>query len=246
MTPEEAEVYYADLAQMVSDAGFNAVLGPVVDVDCGSPVISGLKRSFSADPEKASCYGKALVLALRAKNIKSCLKHYPGHGSAKGDTHLGVVDTTKQWKPEELDPFHKLIEADCADMVMTAHIYNKNLDEKYVATLSPEVLDRKLRKEGRFEGVIVTDDMHMGAIQLAYGFEEAVIQSIAAGGDLLIFSNNPAAAKTVPNFKPDPDIPEKVIAMVAKALQDGKITRARIRQSYDRIVKLKASLRGDK
>jgi beta-N-acetylhexosaminidase len=241
MTAEQAEEHYASMARMISSAGFNLTFGPDVDLDIppGSPVIGGKERSYGEDPSKVEAYGGAFVDGMRRHGVLSCLKHFPGHGSARGDTHAGLVDVTQTWEERELEPFYRLIRKGRADMVMTAHIFNKRVDDRYVATLSEAVLGGRLREDAPFDGVIITDDMHMGAIQLNYGLEEAVVQTLRAGADMLCLSNNPAAAKGVPAFKPDPALPETVVDMLVSAVKDGRLSEERVEASYRRILKLK-------
>lgn len=243
MSVREAEEHYASMARMIAEAGFNLTFGPDVDVDIppGSPVIGGKDRSYGADPGTVEAYGGAFVDGMRRHGVLSCLKHFPGHGSARGDTHAGLVDVTETWQPKELEPFYGLIRKGKADMVMSAHIFNKKVDARYVATLSPAALEGRLRKEAGFDGVVITDDMHMGAIQLNYGLEEAVAQALRAGADMLCVSNNPAAALGVEGFKPEPELPRMVVEMLVKAVKDGRLSQERVDASYRRILKLKAA-----
>ena len=115
---------------------------------------------------------------------------------------------------------------------MTAHIMNKNIDSENPATLSSLFLQDILRNELGYKGVIISDDMQMGAIVDNFGFEEAIIKSINAGCDLLGFSNNN-------NHEYDENIAEKAVNVIKKAVQDGKISEKRINESYDRIIALK-------
>jgi beta-N-acetylhexosaminidase len=116
-------------------------------------------------------------------------------------------------------------------MVMTAHIVNTDIDPDYPATLSPLFLQSILRKQLDYKGVIVSDDMQMGAIAKNYGFEDAVIRSINAGCDLLILSNN--------NDSYDENIASKAIDVIFEAAKDGRITAETINNSYSRILDLK-------
>lgn len=244
MNPKHAESYYRDMASMVASAGFNMVLAPVVDLDSDqpSPVIGGRERSFSADPDKVAAYAAAFIHAFRSRKLLTCLKHFPGHGRAPGDTHDGWVDATRTWSEDELKPFFKLIKLGQADMIMTAHIFNKRIDPDHVATMSSQVLQGLLRRRGQFKGVIITDALDMGAIQEKYGFQDAVVRAISAGADLLLFPNNPAA-KDVIGLKPGPDLPERVIMAVEESVQSGKLTEKRIDASYRRILTLKKALK---
>src|SRR5207244_3754254 len=114
----------------------------------------------------------------------TCAKHFPGHGSSAADTHHDLGDLTATWREEELVPFKEILSGEApADMVMTAHLFNKKWDENYPATLSPKILKDYLRGQLGFQGVVVSDDLHMGSILKNYGFEEAIVLAVNAGVD---------------------------------------------------------------
>jgi beta-N-acetylhexosaminidase len=135
---------------------------------------------------------------------------------------------------QELLPYKLLIENGYNDMVMTAHIMNQNIDENYPATLSPLFLQNILREKIGFNGVIVSDDMNMGAIVDHYGFGEGLIMAINAGCDLLILSNNGLE-------KYDELIPYKAVDAIFNAVKENLISKEQINQSYNRIQSLKES-----
>lgn len=229
-TASEAEKLSLELKNL----GFNMNFAPVVDVDINptNPVIGGLERSFSADPQNVFEQAKTFIEKQKANGIISVAKHFPGHGSSENDSHLGLVDVTKTYKIEELTPYRELQKEGILEVVMTAHIINTHIDRDYPATLSPYFLQNILRKEIGFKGVIVSDDMQMNAIASNYGFEEAVTRAINAGCDILIISNNSTSLY-------DEQLPYKTIDVIYKAVKDRKISRKTISESYDRIMKLK-------
>ncbi|MGE4339012.1 MAG: glycoside hydrolase family 3 N-terminal domain-containing protein [Pigmentiphaga sp.] len=253
LTPAQAYELYRDQARLVRDAGFNFNLAPVADLrgipgdpagDPGSPVIGGLERAFSSDPATVALYAGEAVRAHRAEGVLTSLKHYPGHGLARGDSHRGLVDITDDYQPIEREPFRALIGAGLADSVMGAHLVHRGVDAEFPVTLSSRYLGPWLREQDGFGGVIVTDDLHMGAIQRYHDFEEIVIRAIQAGNDLLIFSNNPAAAPEVEGFEPRHDLPLQVIAVVRAAIERGELTEARIEWSYQRLQTLRSRAAG--
>jgi beta-N-acetylhexosaminidase len=191
-----------------------------------------LERSFSDDPENVYSYAKSFIEGLHQSNIIPAIKHFPGHGSSTNDSHLGIVDVTNTYKEEELLPYKLLIEDGYNDMVMTAHIINKNIDENYPATLSPLFLQNILREELNFKGVIVSDDMQMRAIIDHYGFEEGLIMAINAGCNLLILSNNGTGEY-------DELIPYKAVDVIVDGVKNNLISVDQINQSYNRIQFLK-------
>jgi len=214
--------------------GINLNFAPVVDVNINkdNPVIGHIERSFSDDPVKVYEHAGYFIDAMHEFNIITAIKHFPGHGSSTEDSHLGLVDITDTYNEEvELFPYKKLIEDNKTDIIMTAHIMNRNIDPVNPATLSSIFLNDILRGILKYEGVIVSDDMQMGAIVDNFGFEEAIIKAINAGCDLLIFSNNS------PIY--DENIAQKAIEVIKKAIDEGKISEEEIRNSYNRIKELK-------
>jgi beta-N-acetylhexosaminidase len=161
------------IGMTLKKAGINMDFAPVVDVNrnAANPVIGALQRSFSDDPRIVARFAESFINGLHDQGIISCLKHFPGHGSSQGDSHLGFTDVTESWDSSELYPFRKIISENKADMVMTAHIFNARLDRDFPATLSRRVIHGQLRGRMGFKGVIVTDDMQMQAVSGEYGFK---------------------------------------------------------------------------
>lgn len=250
-TPVQARSTYNAMASMVAQAGFNFNFGPVVDLrgdwldpqkKAVSPVVGQLQRSFSDDPARVVLYATQFIQAHREAGVLTSLKHYPGHGLAIGDTHLGLVDVTTTAQSVEQWPFQQLVSAGLADSVMTAHLVNRNVDPDWPVTLSERFIGPQLRVRDGFQGVVVTDDLHMGAIQLEHSPREAVVRAILAGNDLLVFSNNPAAASAVPGFKPRYDMGTQVAGLVREAIERGELTPAQIDVAWQRLSRLRSRL----
>lgn len=220
------------IARTLASLGINLNFAPVVDLDANpdNPVIKGKRRSFAADPETVARHAKEFAQAHRTHGILTCAKHFPGHGSAAGDTHLGLVDVTTTWHERELIPFQRLIEAGLADMLMSAHVINRHLDSDHPATLSRAVQTGLLRDRLGFTGVLTSDDMGMRAISSHYGLEKSVILAVMAGVDVLCFGNN---------LTYDPDIAPKVVDIIFRAVESGMISRSRIDESHARVMALK-------
>jgi beta-N-acetylhexosaminidase len=228
--------YFGELiADMLSKSGFNQNLAPVVDLDINpeSPAIGAIERSFSDKPDVVVRHSKIIIEEHRKKNIITTLKHFPGHGSAGSDSHYGFTDVTDTWQEKELEPYRQLITNNYADVVMTAHVFNSKLDPHYPATLSSKVINGILRTELGFKGVVITDDMNMGAITNHYGLETAIELSINAGADILIFANN---------LIYEENIAIKAHSIIINLVKKGKISHARINQSYERIMNLKKGI----
>jgi beta-N-acetylhexosaminidase len=223
-------------AATLASVGINLNLAPVVDLDANpdNPIIKGKKRSFAADPEKVARHAAQFAAAHRAHGVLACAKHFPGHGSARGDTHLGLVDVTDTWHERELIPFQRLIEAGQIDAIMSAHVFNAKLDPERPATLSPRVLSGILRERLRFDGVVFSDDMEMRAISSHYGIENSVPAAINAGVDVLCFGNN---------MSYDPDIAPKAIEILLRAVETGRVSPARIDEAHRRVLTLKRRAR---
>lgn len=227
--------YAARMASTLYEMGFNMNFAPVVDVNtnASSPAIGAIKRSFSADTAIVAAQASIVIEQHRNKKIFCSLKHFPGHGSAGADSHLGFVDVTQTWQALELAPYRALIASGAADLIMTAHIFHQQWDEQYPATLSKNVLTGLLRGELGFEGVIISDDMNMSAIAAFYSPEEAYRLAIEAGVDILLVANN---------LEFDLHAGSKAHAIVKQLVLDGVISEERIQASYERIMKLKRGL----
>ena len=220
------------IASTLSAHGFNLNLAPVVDLDAhpDNPIIKGKRRSFSADPEAVARHAADYIRAHRAQGVLTCLKHFPGHGSATGDTHLGLVNVSATWTDRELIPFQRLITAGLCDVIMSAHVFNAHLDPERPATLSRAVITGILREKLGYTGVITSDDMGMKAISSHYGLENSLPLAINAGIDVLCFGNN---------LHYHPDIAPRAIAILENAVTSGRIPLARIDESCQRVLALK-------
>jgi beta-N-acetylhexosaminidase len=220
------------LAATLEEYGFNLNLAPVVDLSSNpdNPVIAFKERSFSADPALVTAHAAEFIKSHHRKNILTCLKHFPGHGSSRDDSHLGLVDVTSYWNEDELIPYRSLINQGLCDMVMTAHTFNTSIDPDYPATLSKATIDGILRKQLGFNGVVVSDDLYMGAIIQHYSYETAVEKAINAGVDLLVIANDKLY---------HPEIMPHTIGFLVALVQQGRIAPERIDQACGRIMALK-------
>lgn len=220
------------MAGWLYDGGINVNLAPVADVNINpvSPAIGNLDRSFSKIPDTVFHHCYWFIDEFNQKNIINTLKHFPGHGSADTDSHLGFTDITTTWADSELVPFHKLFQSGYKDFVMTGHLYNANLDSVHPSSLSFNVTTNLLRDELGFDGIVITDGMFMGAITNNYSFEEAVTLAINAGNDILLYTTNKINNKS---------LVDSVVSIVLKKINDGIITESRIEDSYNRIMEMK-------
>ncbi|MEM6737454.1 MAG: glycoside hydrolase family 3 N-terminal domain-containing protein [Bacteroidota bacterium] len=231
---DSTRFYARQTANMLSSLGINMNYAPVVDINLNpeNPVIGQIERSFSKDYHKVIKHAYIVIDEHRKKNVVPVLKHFPGHGSSRNDTHIGLTDVTETWQMEEVYPYSALIDSGNVNAIMTAHIVNRTLDKtKNPATLSKRVVTGLLRDFLQFDGVIISDDMQMGAINNEYGLREAIRLSLLAGVDILLFANNVLDGDRVSS---------SVIHSIIKDLVFDKVIGIdRIRTSYKRIIKLK-------
>jgi beta-N-acetylhexosaminidase len=239
-SPGVAERLYGEMADELAEVGFNMNLGPVVDLNMNpsNPVIGARGRSFSDDPATVTALAAAFIKGHRAKKIATVAKHFPGHGSSRVDSHKRLADVSETWREIELEPYRRLNEEGLLDAVMLGHLYHprfSDLDD-VPASLSLKAT-RALRSENwlGFDGVIVSDDMEMGAVRNRMTPQELAVKAVQTGTDLLVFSN-------VKNR--DPEIGPKIHAALMKGLCEGHISRQRVEQAYERIMALKESLKG--
>jgi len=223
------------IAQTLRSVGINLNLAPVVDLNVNpqNPIIGSLGRSFSADPAVVTAQAGAFIEGHRPAGVKTTLKHFPGHGSSTGDTHLGVVDVTNTWTATELQPFSNLIRERLPDAVLTAHVFNAKLDPAHPATLSKPTVTGILRERLGWRGLVISDDMQMGAIRKAFGYEEALRLAIEAGIDILTIAQQQVF---------ESGIVARTIDLIAGLVAKGTLSEARIDESYQRILALKAAI----
>ncbi len=235
--PDTTAKYAAATAKCLHELGFNLNFAPDADLDVNRecPIIGKYDRSFSADPAVVAANARIWLEEQQKQGVTGCIKHFPGHGSATGDTHVGMADITRTWSKKELEPFKTLIAAGVVDVVMTAHVFNAKLDKQYPATMSKKIITGILREQLGFSGVVVTDDLAMDAMVKYYTFDEILLKAIEAGADMLCLSNNGRE-----NY--DPHIARKALDSIYKAVKAGKISPARIDESYQRIIQLKSKM----
>ncbi len=219
------------LGLQLANYGFSLDFAPVLDVNVTptNPVIGAVDRSFSSDPIIVSEKGIAFMKGLQKSNIISVGKHFPGHGSSTTDSHLGFVDITSTYKNYELDPFKSACQAGIKS-IMIAHVYNKNVDPIYPATLSSKHI-QKLKDIGCKNQLIISDDMDMRAISLRYGRKTALIRAINSGIDVIIISNNVTGYDKEAFFK--------ARKIVFDAVKSKEIPMERINEAYEKVKSLK-------
>ena len=206
--------------------GFDIDFAPVADVNTNPENIVIGPRAFSDDPAVAAPMMTNYLQGLKDANIVGCIKHFPGHGDVKADTHYGYAQTWKTWAEMldcEIITFRAGIKWGC-QLIMTAHISAPNvIGEDIPSTMSSVILQDKLRRELGYQNIIVTDAMDMGAITQQYSSGEAAVGCIKAGADIVLCPQNFVVA----------------FDAVVDAVNNGALTEERINQSVRRILALK-------
>ncbi|MDQ1326274.1 MAG: beta-N-acetylhexosaminidase [Campylobacterota bacterium] len=234
LNPSQIKTTYRKMGLELQGVGINYNLSPVVDLALNprNQVIYGLGRSFGKDPKSVAAFASIFIDAMHQHHVLTSLKHFPGHGSSLGDTHKGFVDVTHVWKETELEPY-RLLKAK-ADTVMVAHVFNQKLDPDYPASLSFKTVTQKLRQNLGYRGVVVTDDLQMGAISQKYGLRDTLKLVINAGNDLLLFGNQLDPQKAVST--------KTLVGLIAELVKSGEIKEENIDKAYRRIQRLKEKL----
>lgn len=217
------------LAKAVKSSGFNMDFAPVLDINSNpkNPVIGS--RSFGNNAELVSRLGIAEMKGLEDEGVIPVVKHYPGHGDTSVDSHLElpvIGKTAAELAKLEWLPFQAAIQ-EKADAVMVAHILFPKLDPDRPASLSKVIIGQQLRKQMGYEGVVITDDLTMGAIVKNYSLPAAAVDTVLAGSDILLVAHE---------YKNE----QAVRAALLKNVKNGTIPETRIDESVYRILALKA------
>lgn len=223
------------MAATLKSVGFNLNFAPVLDLDLNknSGVIGRLNRSFSDDPEVVSRLARRFIDLFNQQGIACVGKHFPGHGSAEGDSHEDAVDVSHTFLRKELTPYQQLINgAHPPAMIMTAHVINRQLDESGLpASLSYKILTGLLREQYGFDGVIISDDLQMPAIARYFSLEDSLTLTINAGTDMLIFANQLGFVSAT-----------EIIDCIEGLVRQERVAVERIDEAYSRVVRLKRAL----
>jgi beta-N-acetylhexosaminidase len=225
--PAEARRIAGATASTLKAMGIDLNLAPVVDLNVNplNPSIGAIGRSFSADPDVVVDLAGAVIRGHHDDDVLTCIKHFPGLGSATGDTDRGFVDVSETWTRRELEPFERLVATGLPDTVMVANALNRHLDPDLPSTLS-EATVAVLRSEIGWDGAVVTDDLQAGALRDAFGDEEIVSLAVGAGNDLLVFANQQVYV---------PDVVTRTIDTVVRLVEAGQIEEGRIDASVARV-----------
>lgn len=225
---------YSQMSKELQSVGINYDLAPVVDLDinANNHVIHGLGRSYGKDPKTVANYARIFIKAMHQNGVLTSIKHFPGHGSSVGDTHKGFVDVTKLYQKSEMEPYRLLKNE--ADTVMVAHVFNRNFDSQYPASLSKKTITGVLRSQLGYDGVVITDDLQMGAISQKYGLRNTLKLAINAGDDILLVGNqlDPRQVQSV----------KTLVDTITSLVKSGEVKTQSIELANKRIEALKQKL----
>lgn len=226
--PEEARKWAAKTGKALKQLGFNLNLAPVADVG------SGTGRSYSSHPDIAARFVEQALAGYQDVHLMACLKHFPGLGKGQEDTHKGRVTVSasrETLEREDLPPFRRALEKypNPRFAVMVTHVDYPVLDPKWPASLSQNIMGDLLRKQLHFDGLILTDDLTMGAIAGSWPLEEAAVRALLAGADLVMVCHGPEQIR-------------QVHTAIARAIREGKLPQDQVDRSLYRIFKAKETL----
>lgn len=233
-TKDPGKAYYCGhtIGTYLKQYGFDIDFAPVADVNTNPDNIVIGKRAFSDDPEVASAMVVNYLHGLHDTGIIGCIKHFPGHGDTKADTHYGYAQSLKTWDEMlscEMTTFKAGINWG-VQLIMTAHIAVPNVTGSDIpSTMSSYILQDKLRGELGYHNIIITDAMEMGAITQQYTSAEAAVGCIKAGVDIVLGPQNFVEA----------------FDAVVDAVKNGIISEERINQSVRRILVLKHNIKNN-
>jgi len=219
------------MGREISAVGGNLNFAPMLDLHLnpGSPITH--VRSFGADPELVGRMGAAFLRGLAQSGVLGCAKHFPGHGDTFVDPHKNLPvfqGTAGRLEQAELVPFAAAIDAQTAT-IMTAHILLPKIDAEFPASLSRAMLTETLRRRMNFQGLILADDLGMGAIAKRYASGEAAVATFAAGTDIAMICHDST------------QIPP-AIAATTRALEEGKLSLEEWNASGERIERILAGI----
>lgn len=209
--------------------GYNMVFAPVLDVNSNpnNPVIGD--RSFGSNSSLVKELGIETMRGIQLENIIPVIKHFPGHGDTAVDSHKGlpiVNNDLQRLESLELIPFAEAVKNKKADVVMIAHILLPKLDKENPSSMSKTIITDILRTNLKFEGIVITDDMSMGAIVKNYNIGEAAVKSVNAGTDIVLVCRGY-------------DSKIEVINAMKSAVLMGEIAESRMNESVYRILRVK-------
>lgn len=222
---EQAKTWAIKTAKSLKDMGINVNFAPVADVG------SNDKRSYSTDTNTVIDFVRAATKGYQQENIIYSLKHFPGIGKGRVDSHVdsSSIDVAREvLMTEDIIPFKTIIdENDPNDyFILVSHLKYPALDEEYPASLSSKIMTDLLRNELGYKGIIITDDMEMGAVANHNDFRSIGVKAVKAGADIVLVCH-------------EYEHQQEVYLGLLDAVNSGEISQERIDESVKRIIKVK-------
>ena len=224
-----AERFAKALAEELLAVGITLDYAPVLDIHTNpkNPVIGD--RALAERAEDVAKLGRVIIRALQGAGLAACGKHFPGHGDTSTDSHFElplVEHEPDRLRAIEFEPFRAAV-AEKVAFIMTAHVLVPSLDEARPASLSPDIVQKLLRDELKFEGVILSDDLEMKAVSAKYDVPEAAVEAIRAGCDGLLICSG------------DIDLQGRTLEHLVRAVESGRIPAKRHDDAFARLERAK-------
>jgi beta-N-acetylhexosaminidase len=228
------------IGEELKAVGISLNLAPVMDVNTNPNNRAIGIRAFGSDPAKVALWGKYVLQGYKQAGVIAALKHFPGHGDVKTDSHeaLPIVDKKLDaLKQVELLPFRVL--ASQADAILTAHLLVPALDTQNCVTFSEKIVNDLLRKDFNFQGIIITDSLAMeGALSQCSSIEEAALKSLQAGHDLILLGGKQLLASQN-GFEISAHDVRRVHHFLINAVKEGRLSEKRLDDAVARLIALK-------
>lgn len=216
------------IGKMLSETGISMDYAPILDIRRFEEKHAIGDRCYGENKEDVEKYGIEVMKQLQQNNVISVIKHFPGHGLTKKDSHFRIPKIKEKievLQKEDMQPFEVAIK-NGADAIMVGHLIIKDVDRKYPASLSKKVIQKYLIEKYNYHGLIITDDMKMMAIRLHYNMKRTVKRAILAGNDIVMIG---LSYKKV----------DKIIKYIIGQIKKGKISEERINKSVEKILRIK-------
>lgn len=225
---KEVEKSAEIIGKILRQSGYHINFAPVLDLKRFQNKHAIGDRCYGAEKEEVAQNGIVVMKKLQEEGVLPVIKHFPGHGATKQDSHylLPVINQKmKQLEKEDMYPFEQAIQ-NGAEAILVGHLLIKNITGIYPASLSRKFIGKYLRKKYRYNRLVITDDLKMRAIRFIYGEEFALKKAVEAGNDVIVFRFNKEKER-------------KAIEKIIKQVKEGKIKESRINRSVRRIMKAK-------
>ena len=216
------------IGEMLKKTGISMNYAPVLDIRRFEEKHAIGDRCYGENKEDVCKNAIEVMKQMQKKEVIPVVKHFPGHGLTKKDSHFSIPKITEKierLEKEDMVPFEKAIEQG-ADCIMIGHLIIKDIDKKYPASLSKKVIQKYLIEKYNYKGLIITDDLKMMAIRLHYNMKRAVLKAIQAGNDIIMIGLPYKKIKAI-------------IKYITKKVQKGKISIDKIDQSVEKIIEMK-------